>query len=79
MSAANYGSINIQVSILNPTYKINSAPSFFLQKSVEIKTLNIESTTESTAGPTTEPRQTNMVLGNKRTLANKKAIPMKYY
>jgi hypothetical protein len=78
VSATNYGSINIQVSILNPKYKINPAPSFFAERSVEIKTLNIESTTGPISDTPTEPKQTNMVLGNKRTLANKKAIPMKY-
>jgi len=81
VSATNYGSINIQVSILNPKYKIDKIvpiPSFFEEKSVKSKTLNIESITGPTAEPTAEPRQTNMVLGNNRSIANKKAIPMKY-
>ena len=45
VSVTNYGSINIQVSILNPKYKIDKidpTPSFFAERSVEIKTLNTE-------------------------------------
>ena len=72
VSVTNYGSINIQVSILNPKYKINTTNSYFVPISVEKKSRTV------VAESTHASRQSSMVFGNNRGLANKKVITMKY-